>query len=114
VLLMETGARLSTRVNRTRDNYVRIDTEGQKWREFSSRRYSLAPSEEVSIVGGIEVATTLAMKSDEAVQIAASNSPGEYLPAAKAMVLTGGSFNNVQAKNSSATATAMPLVTVID
>lgn len=114
VLRLDLNSYLKTDKNRVRGHYLRGDKEDKVWREFAARRYSIAPSTAKTVTSGIETATYVLVESDNAVQVNASATPGQYLPAAKMVLIAGGSYDYVQLNNASSTDTAEPLTVVVD
>jgi hypothetical protein len=113
VMRLNMNTLLKTVQNRIRHNALRKDVESQAWREYATRRYSLAPADNVDIIAGIETGEFLVMESDVAVQVAAGTITDQFLPAATVVAIIGGNFTSAQVKNSGA-ATAETLITVVD
>jgi hypothetical protein len=114
VLKMDLNTRISTKVNRVPQIYERKDIEGQLWREFASRRMSVAPGVIDKLQSGIETARVVFVESDTAVQLNASDQFSKFLPSAETVVISGGQYSVVEVKNSDATDTANLTISAVD
>ncbi len=112
-LKMSLNVRMSTKKNRLRRHYQRVDREDVRWREFATRFINVATNTTVQVImGGIETGDVLMVDSttDIKLSIGAAN---QFIPA-KVLVLSGGSFDELWLKNESTTNAATVLLGVVD
>lgn len=114
VLVLELNSTLRTTQNRLRLHYLRSDAEDQAWREFATRRISVAASTTDNVVGALEAPGYIMLESDNAVQLSAGASAGVFLPSATMVMVRGGTYRLVQVKNPSSTDAAITLITEVD
>lgn len=114
VLELDLNLRMSTERNRKQQYYVRSDVEDAGFREYASRRISVAASTTDEIISGVETAEYIFMEADEAVQLNAGKVADVFLPAAKVVVMKGGEYQVIKVKNGSATTAANTIITEVD
>ncbi len=113
-LTLALNMRMSSKKNRLRRHYLRADIEDRRWREFSTKRITLATNTSMQVnLGGIERGDFLFMQSTTLINIAVGNSTNLYVPA-KVLVLSDGDFEQVWIQNTSTTLTADVWIGAVD
>ena len=114
VLRAEVNASIYTKRNRLRQNEVRQDYDAI-WREYTSRRITIAPSTTIQIISGIERASYLLTESTGDVQVSLSlGDTTQFFPSSRRLAVLAGDFSVIKLSNPSASVSVDILIVVID
>jgi len=115
VLLAEINAILRTKRNRITHHEQRRDYEGRKWREYTSRRLTIAPSTTTPVISSIERADFLILEATDNIEVSVSDgATDQYFPACERLALLDGDFTTLKLRNPSASASVDVLLVVVD
>jgi uncharacterized repeat protein (TIGR01451 family) len=113
-LRLEINSSLRAYVNRVRMAYPRFDDENVRWREFATKQFTVATSETVELVTGLENYYYIILQSDEPVDVSVGPSGADrFFPQCTMLMLAPTLAQRIQVRNPG-TATATVLITVVD